>query len=265
MMRPDDHGVERGYDVELHRTRGALVLPLICVLGGGVLLALPGEDALLRRLVAGGAVLLGGSVLVGLLRPFRFVVGADGLTVRRPGLRRVIPWAEVSALVLDQPPARDGLPSTPRLLLVPAPGALGDLPADAREPVDGRAAVELLDLGRIREKPAEVAAALTRHARDLFLDAPGLRRAAFAVGDLPVGLRGYRVERVDELIRRGQEALAWGDPPRRRAARAELERARAQGLPVDTRGYGTLDVDRALDALGEALAEESSVDRGRTP
>ncbi|MEU9510123.1 PH domain-containing protein [Micromonospora sp. NPDC048170] len=170
-MRPDVHGVERGYDMELHRNRGALVLPLACVIGGGVLLALPGENALLRRLVALGAVLLGGGVLVGLLRPFRFVIDADGLTVRRPGLRRTIPWAQVAALALARPPARQGLVSTPRLLLVPAPGALADLPADARHPVDGRAAVELLDLARIREEPAEVATALTRHAGDRFVDA----------------------------------------------------------------------------------------------
>ncbi|MEU4378359.1 hypothetical protein [Micromonospora echinofusca] len=114
-------GVERGYDVELHRTRGALVLPLVCVLSGGVLLALPGEHALLRRLVAGGAVLLGGSVLAGLLRPFRFVIGVDGLTVRRPGLRRTIAWTEVEALALARPSAREGLSATPRLLLVPVP------------------------------------------------------------------------------------------------------------------------------------------------
>ncbi|MCX4388797.1 hypothetical protein OG777_17915 [Micromonospora peucetia] len=182
-MRPDDHGVERGYDMELHRNRGGLVLPLACVIGGGVLLALPGENALLRRLVAAGAVLLGGGVLVGLLRPFRFVIGADGLTVRRPGLRRTIPWAQVAALALDQPPARNGLPSPPRLLLVPAPGALGDLPVDGRHPVDGRAAVELLDLGRVRERPAEVAAALTRHAGDRFVDTLGAAPAEDRSGD----------------------------------------------------------------------------------
>ncbi|MGN9765413.1 hypothetical protein ACTMS2_09590 [Micromonospora sp. SD12] len=173
MMRAEDRGVERGYDVELHRTRGALVLPLVCVLSGGVLLALPGEHALLRRLVAGGAVLLGGSVLAGLLRPFRFVIGVDGLTVRRPGLRRTIAWTEVEALALARPSAREGLPATPRLLLVPVPGTLAGLPADARHPVDGRAAVELLDLARVREEPAEVAAALTRHAGDRFVDALG--------------------------------------------------------------------------------------------
>ncbi|MEH0971745.1 hypothetical protein V6U77_11495 [Micromonospora sp. CPCC 205546] len=159
--------------MELHRSRGALVLPLACVTGGGVLLVLPGEHALLRRLVAVGAVLLGGSVLAGLLRPFRFVIDADGMAVRRPGLRRTIAWAEVEALALARPPAPQGLPATARLLLVPAPGALGDLPADGRHPVDGRAAVELLDLARVREEPAEVAAALTRHAGDRFVDALG--------------------------------------------------------------------------------------------
>ncbi|MBQ1075849.1 hypothetical protein KBX06_22200 [Micromonospora sp. C31] len=98
-MRPDEAGVERGYDVELHRTRGALALA--------------------------------------------------------------------------RPPARKGLPATPRLLLVPVPGTLAGLPADARRPVDGRAAVELLDLARVREEPAEVAAALTRHAGHRFVDALG--------------------------------------------------------------------------------------------
>ncbi|MCM0677639.1 hypothetical protein NCC78_23550 [Micromonospora phytophila] len=251
--------------MELHRNRGALVLPLVCVLGGVVLLALPGQDAVLRRLVAVGAVLLGGAVLVSLLRPFRFGISADGLTVRRPGLRRVIPWQEVAALALDQPPALQGRPSTPRLLLVPAPGTMIDVPADAHHPVDGRAAVELLDLERVREKPDEVAAALARYAGDRFVDVLGRRRAAFAADDFAVGLRGYRAERVDELIRRGRDALVWGGALERQAARSEIERARAEGLPIEGRGYSRLQVDEALAALSGALADDRSTDRHPTP
>ncbi|WP_158554100.1 hypothetical protein [Micromonospora deserti] len=169
-MHSDDAAGERGYDVELHRDRGALVLPLACVLGGAVVLALARHGAVLPKLTGLGAVLLGGVVLVGLLRPFRFAIGAEGLTVRRPGLRRLIRWEEVDALALDQPPA----PSAPRLLLVPVPGALLDLPATERHPVDGRAAVELLDLARVRERPTAVATALAEYAGDRFVDVLGL-------------------------------------------------------------------------------------------
>ncbi|MFC4022127.1 hypothetical protein ACFOW4_29915 [Micromonospora sp. GCM10011542] len=243
--------------MELRRSRGALVLPLVCVLAGVVLLALPRDDALLRTLVAVGAILLGVVALLAALRPFRFRIDADGLTVRRPGLRRQIPWAEVEALVLDRPPARDGRPAPPRLLLVPPPGG----PATARHPVDGRPAVELLDLDQVRQKPEQVAEALTRFAGNRFVDLPARRRAAFPDPDFGVGLRGCRMDRVDELIRRGQDALLSGVDTERRTARAEIERAQAEGLPAAQRGYDRRQVDQALSALADALASDRSADR----
>ncbi|MCO1597249.1 hypothetical protein M8C17_19020 [Micromonospora sp. RHAY321] len=247
--------------MELRRSRGALVLALVCVLGGVVLLALPREDALLRTIIAVGAVALGVVALGSALRPFRFGIGADGLTIRRPGLRRSIRWAEVDALILDEPPRRDGRPEPPRLLLVPTPGVTLGPPVTARHPLDGRPAVELLVLDQVREQPEQVSAALTRYAGDRFVDLPALRRAAFADPDLPAGLRGYRMDTVDRLIRRGQDALVSGDGPTRQAARAEIEHASAAGLPVAQRGYGRLQVDAALDALVAALADHPSTDR----
>ena len=241
------------------------MLPLVCVLAGVVLLARPRDGALLRTLVAVGAILLGVVALLAALRPFRFRINADGLTVRRPGLRRQIPWAEVDALVLDRPPARDGRPATPRLLLVPPPGVTLGGPATARHPLDGRPAVELLDLDQVREKPEQVAEALTRFGGDRFVDLPARRRAAFADPDFGVGLRGYRMDRVDELIRRGQDALLSGAEPARRAARAEIDRAHAEGLPAAQRGYDRLQVDEALRALADALASDRSTDRRNTP
>ncbi|MGS2615895.1 hypothetical protein ACVCAH_15430 [Micromonospora sp. LZ34] len=256
---------ERGYDVELHRNRGALVLPLVCVLGGAALLVFARDGAVLHRVVGGGAVLLGGMVLVSLLRPFRFAIGADGLTVRLPKLRRLIRWDEIEALALDQPPAEQGRPASPRLLLVPAPGTELALPATAHHPRDGRSAVELLDLDRVREKPAEIAAALARHAGDRFVDVLGLRREAFGVPDFTIGLRGYQPDRVDALIRRGQDALVWGGTLERQAARSEIEQVRAEGLPVAGRGYSTIQVDEALAALSGALTAGPSTDRRPTP
>ncbi|TDC39646.1 hypothetical protein E1211_03590 [Micromonospora sp. 15K316] len=70
------------------------MLPVVCVLVGVALLVVPSEGALLRDLVATGAIVLGGVVLLGGVRPFRFGIRPEGLTVRRPGPRRVIRWTE---------------------------------------------------------------------------------------------------------------------------------------------------------------------------
>ncbi|MDG4805564.1 hypothetical protein O7634_02170 [Micromonospora sp. WMMD1120] len=249
-----------GPSVELRRSRGALVLALVCVLGGVVLVALPPDGALLRTIIAVGAIALGAVALVSALRPFRFRIDPEGLTIRRPGLRRVVPWAEIDALVLDEPPRRDGRPSPPRLLLVPAPGVLME-PVTARHPLDGRPALELLVLDQVREQPEQVADVLTRHAGDRFVDLPALRRATFADPNLPAGLRGYQMDRVDQIIRRGQDALVSGDPQARRAARGEIERACSAGLPVARRGYGRPQTDTVLNALVAALADHQTTDR----
>lgn len=262
---PDDGGRERGYDVELRRSRGSLVLPIVCVLGGAVVLAFSPDGRVLRTAVAVGGIVLGGVAAVAALRPFRFAIDTEGLTIRRPGLDRAVRWAELDALVLDQPVRQEGRTASPRLLAVPATGVTLGPPADAHHPVDGRAAVELLDFVQVRDKPEAVAQALTRYAGDRFVDVRGRRRAAFGADDFPAALRGYRTERVDRLIRRGQDALAWGGALERQAARSEIEQARAGGLPVAQRGYGVRQVDDALAALCLALADERSADRRTTP
>lgn len=249
-----------GPSVELRRNRGARALALVCVLGGVLLLVYPSNGALLRTIIAVGAVALGCLALVSALRPFRFRIDAEGLSIRRPGLRREIPWAEVDALVLDDPPRRDGYSAPPRLLLVPVPGVTLE-PVTARHPLDGRPAIELLVLDQVREQPEQVSAALTRYAGGRFVDLAALRRAVFATPDLPVGLRGYRMDRVDQMIRRGQDALVSGDAQTRQAARGEIERVCTAGLPVAQRGYSTLQTDTVLDALVAALADQQSTDR----
>ncbi|MBQ0991216.1 hypothetical protein KBX08_14100 [Micromonospora sp. H61] len=246
--------------MELRRNRGARALALVCVLGGVLLLVYPSDGALLRTIIAVGAIALGAMALVSAMRPFRFGIHADGLTVRRPGLRRDVRWAEVDALVLDEPPRRDGHPEPPRLLLVPVPGVTIE-PVTARHPLDGRPAVELLVLDQVREQPEQVSAALTQYAGARFVDLLALRRAAFETPELPVGLRGYQMDRVDRLIRRGQDALMSGDASARQATRGEIERATTAGLPIAQRGYNTFQTDTVLDALVTALADHQSTDR----
>ncbi|MET8251835.1 hypothetical protein [Micromonospora sp. NPDC005197] len=253
-----------GPSVELRRSRGARVLALVCVLGGVLLLVYPSDGALLRTIVAVGAIALGAVALVSAMRPFRFGITPEGLSIRRPGLRREIRWAEVDALVLDEPPRRDGYSTPPRLLLVPAPGVTFE-PVTARHPIDGRPAIELLVFDQVREQPEQVAEALASCAGDRFVDLVALRRAAFAAPDLPVGLRGYQMDRVDRLIRRGQDALMSGDAATRQAARGEIERATAAGLPIAQRGYHTFQTDTVLDALIAALADHQSTDRETAP
>ncbi|WP_431917899.1 hypothetical protein [Micromonospora wenchangensis] len=230
--------------MELHRERGRQVLPAVCVLAGTVLLATGGGP--LRTAAALGGVALGGVGLANTLRPFRFVIDADGLTVRRRGLRRRLRWAELALVVLDRPaPGGGGV----RLLGVPVEGV--GLPPDAR--VDGRPATELLDLGQVRENPDEIATALARYAGHRFRDDRGA--AVRSATDFAVALRGYSSDVVDTLVGHARAALDSDDPARRRAARDELAAARAQGLPVGLRGYDVRQVDAALDDLYAALTE----------
>lgn len=246
--------------MELRRNRGARALALVCVLGGVLLLVYPSDGHLLRTVIAVGAIGLGAVALVSAVRPFRFGIHAEGLSIRRPGLRREIRWDEVDTLVLDEPPRRDGYAVPPRLVLVPVQGVPREL-VTARHPVDGRPAIELLVLDQVREQPEQVSAALARHAGDRFVDLLALRREAFATPDLTVGLRGYQMGRVDRLIRRGQDALMSGDTSARQAARGEIERATAAGLPIAQRGYHTSQTDTVLDALVTALADHQPTDR----
>ncbi|SCE72894.1 hypothetical protein GA0070216_101615 [Micromonospora matsumotoense] len=232
-----------GDDVELHREPGRQVLPAVCVLAGTVLLTTGG--GLLRTVAALGGVALGGAGLAATLRPFRFVIDADGLTVRRRGLRRQLRWAELALVVLDRPAVGVG---GLRLLVVPVDGAVG-LPPDAR--VDGRPATELLDLAHVRERPDEIATALARHAGDRFRDDRGT--PVRSAPDFSVSLRGYSADVVDILVGHARTALDSDDPARRRAVRDELAEAMANGLPIGLRGYDVRQVDEALDALHVAL------------
>lgn len=244
--------------MELHRSRGNLPLAVICVAAGVMVLGVAVEGSLLRMLVALGVVLIAGMVLVGALRPFRFVIGPEGLDVRRPGLRGTYRWEQFEALAVDE---------GARLVGVPANDFPAGVRITARHPRDRRPAVELLDLNQVRESPDEVVAALTRWSGGRFTDARTLSPGEFATTefDFTRGLRGYDVREVDRLVGRAQDALARGGPAERRTARAEIEQARAAGLLVALRGYDIAQVDLALDALCAALTDtDTPTDRTTT-
>lgn len=141
----------------------------------------------------------------------------------------------------------------------------GVLPlAVARHPRARRPAVELLDLGQVRESPDDVAAALTRWSGGRFTDARTLSPGAVATTTFAFtrALRGYDICEVDRLVGGAQDALAQGGPDQRRAARAEIEQARAAGLTGALRGYDSGQVDAALELLCTALTDtDTSTDR----
>ena len=54
------------------------------------------------------------------LRPFRFRIGTDGLDLRVAGLNRLVAWAEIDMVVLDQPlPSGGRKQRAASVLLVP--------------------------------------------------------------------------------------------------------------------------------------------------
>ncbi|MFJ8577226.1 DivIVA domain-containing protein [Micromonospora sp. NPDC093277] len=210
-------------------------------------------------------LLMGGTLAFTGVRPFRFHIGTEGLTVRQPGLNRRVPWTEIDALILDQPlPTLAGnkAPSAV-LLLVPASGSTVDRPLTHRSPVDDRPCFVLLELNDVREPSSEVAAALANYGGSRFTDFRQLTRQRFDSPDFTIGLRGYDPAQVNRLIKEGQEALASDVMLKRLGAKAEIERAR-KSLPAAMRGYDRMQVDAFLDELSGALArwDEEKRDAG---
>lgn len=236
----------------------------------GVFLLLCGRTdnafrAVLTSIFGALGLLMGGVLASYGLRPFRFHIGAEGLAIRQSGLNRLVPWAEIDALILDQPlPTLAGnkVPSAV-LLLVPASGSALDRPLTHRSPVDDRPCFVLLELNDVRESPDEVAAALARYGGNRFTDFRELTRRRFDSPDFAIGLRGYDPARVDRLIRQGQEALASDRMLKRLGAKAEIELAR-KSLPAVMRGYDRAQVDAFLDEMSTALArwDEEKRDAG---
>ncbi|WP_341719244.1 DivIVA domain-containing protein [Micromonospora sp. FIMYZ51] len=201
--------------------------------------------------IIGGVWLLAAGAFVGYQRrSFKFHIGADGLTLRVAGLNRLVPWAEIDTLILDRSQ------QSTILLLVPAVASTIDRPLTARSPIDGREALLLLDLDRVRQPADEVAAALARFGGNRFVD---LRQqppehpdgeADFDHTDVLADLNRYA-----DLLRRGQRALESGQAAQRRVVKAEVdaERATLATLPA---GHPQARMKKLLDELSATLGEE---------
>ena len=208
----------RGDDVELHREPGRQVLPAVCVLAGTVLLTTGG--GLLRTVTALGGVALGGAGLAATLRPFRFVIDADGLTVRRRGLRRQLRWAELALVVLET--GRRWA----RWVAAAGRARRRCSRVAARRPGRRSAGHRTARPGPRPGGPDEIAAALARHAGDRFRDDRGT--PVRSAPDFSVSLRGYSADVVDywwstrpDGARVGRAGPAGGA---RRAGRGDGER-----------------------------------------
>ena len=215
------------------------------------MLASAGERVSPGRWFFGGVgIVICLGLLVRELRPFRFVISADGLDLRVPGISRLVGWAEIDALALAQPPrVGDRLPA-PVVLLVPVTGSALQTRLTEQLPGDGRPARRLLEVDDVKEPVEEIAAALARFGGGRFTDLRALGPAAPAALDLTIVLRGYDRPAVDELIRQTEQALAATDPAHRQWARAQLQNA---NLPVAARGYDRGQVDAHLAALADRL------------
>ena len=155
--------------MELHR-RGYGLFGWIILVGGGRKLIGARIDSLGDKLslVAGICfVALGCGLLFERFRPFRFHIGADGLTLRTKGINRLVGWSEIHAVVLvaDSPTSL-----TRRLLLVPGSSDF-DAKLNKVSPVDGMRCLELLDFDDVKEKFEEVALTLSRFGGARFVDA----------------------------------------------------------------------------------------------
>ncbi|MEU6020552.1 DivIVA domain-containing protein [Micromonospora sp. NPDC047134] len=237
--------------MDLTRKRTQLVMAVGYLLLGLWLLLTPGSELL--AMIGGGLLVVagGGLLVVAVVRPFRFRIDADGLDVRVPGLRRMLAWHEIDAIVLCRPP---GPRWSPWLLLVPAAGVL-DRPLTDPSPVDGRKGLLLLDLGTVRQPVDEVTAALTRFGGGRFVDGRRHRQPTAEPPSFTTSLRGYDKAQIDELVGRGLDAVASGIPTQRAAVRAQIESARTD-LAVSLRGYDTTEVDAYLDRLSADLAAD---------
>ncbi|MFD6715525.1 hypothetical protein ACFXA2_12965 [Micromonospora chalcea] len=239
--------------MELRRSRQTLWKGLT-VFGVGVLPLLYLTSPSTGRWILLGLWLVSAGVFVAYqLRPFRFRIGADGLDLRVAGLNRMVAWAEIEAVVLDQPlPSGGRKQRAASVLLVPATASTIDRRLTGRSPVDGRPALVLLDLDQVQQPADEVAAALARFGGSRFAD---VRQRAPERPDAPGAPDMDGLSLLSDLMPRVQKALDTGDASQRQALKAEVD-ALLASLPETPAGRDQPRLDGVLTAMSEALAAE---------
>lgn len=243
-----------GVDMELRKSRAVLVVAVLALAATLLLLVnLLGGRATITNL---GCFAVFAATAVALfayaLRPFRFAISAEGLTLRRRGLNRVIAWSDVETILLN--PSVAAVSSrqrrSTRLLLMPVDGADIGAPPTEHSPLDGRPCLLLLDFNDVRNTPDEVADALARFGGNRFVDLRRVIDDRFSV-EFSIVLRGYDPGAVDQLVTDGRRALLASSWPQRFEVKTRIE---AASLPTVMRGYDREQVDQLLAALSAQLA-----------
>ncbi|MFI7246596.1 hypothetical protein [Micromonospora chalcea] len=239
--------------MELRRSRQTLWKGLT-VFGAGVFPLLYLTSASTVRWILLGLWLVSAGVFVAYqLRPFRFRIGADGLDLRAAGLNRLVAWAEIDAVVLDQPlPSAGRKQKAASVLLVPATAATIDRRLTGRSPVDGRPALVLLDLDQVQQPADEVAAALARFGAGRFAD---VRQQAPERPDDPGAPDMEALTLLADLTPRVQKALDSGDASQRQAVKTELDAALAR-LSEAPGGGDQPRLAALLKVMSDTLGEE---------
>lgn len=220
--------------MELHRSRTGVFVGVLFVAAGAGFLAYtfttPDMHIVFRLMFGLVPLVIGAWGTYNAVRPFRFHIGQEGLTLRTKGINRLVGWSEVYAVVR----------TSTGLLLVPSSSSF-DVKLDTVSRVDGRPCLEILVFDDVKERPDDVAEALSRFGGDRFVDAG--EETVLAPQSFTIVLRGYDPAAVDALIARA--ARHQGDE----AARAQLKRDLDQGLPIVMRGYDRAQVDAYLKHL----------------
>jgi hypothetical protein len=235
--------------MQLHRSRTLLYGGIFAIVGGLFVVTFTGS--IVRVVIGAVAALVGVALLIAGARPKALGIGADGLTIRNAGIKRLVPWAEIHVLVLEQPLQlpEDEHTVAPRLLLVPVAGSpLGDR-LDLRSPLDNQPCREILDIDDFTDDADDVARALAHFGGPRFVDARGL--PPYAGPAFAVVSGGYRQVEVQRLVRIAMTALASGTPESRWVARNQIGRPE---LDTAIRGYDRAQVDAYLHHLGSTLA-----------
>lgn len=240
--------------MDLHKSRSLLFGGVIFLAGGAFILLRGLWPFSSVQVILGTVAMLMGAVLIGVWRkPLRVRhIGPNGLNVHLAGVKRLVSWDEITALVIDQQiptlPSRGG--HRPHLLLVPSNSGF-NVPLDRHSPVDNEPCLVLLELEDVRETPEQIGEILKRYGGPKFTDMRARRAEKFDAPKFNVVLRGYDIPAVDDLVRKGQTALAIGSSVERHAMKAQIEGAK---IPVALRGYDRVQVESTFAVLSAELA-----------
>jgi hypothetical protein len=234
--------------VELTRTRHR-VATAVFLTAFALLLSCSWNERGAEALVPWSLYLISGiiglTLLVRSLAPFRFHIGPDGLFLRGSGLNRLVRWHDFASLTLLKGYFDDVV------VAVPGPGL--ELPEAIRDTnsEDEPYRYVILELKGIRENGLKVAEAMSRYGGGRFTDD---RLYKITPEEFEVVPSGWRQKAVSAVVEKCLAALEADDAKTRLALIAEIEAAR-HAFPTARRGYLPEHVSLYLDTVLAELAK----------